>query len=502
MVRRFLLAGIFSASLFIAHAQDIPGPQSAADLDRENAKVTELISRRLSTLESGIRVSVGSFGFDGYDTSLGAYWRENLISGLSNLSGRSFTVTDGGSRTDYMVTGEITNIANIARIHVRLIKTGDASVTAGWHTDLEQTEFILNLLDTGSSSGRRISRDNHEPDGRENPLAVEAGETWINRTIHNENDQDWFLFTALNGGGAACFETSGDFDTVMELYDEEGSLLDENDDGGEDSNARIDYPLEGGKRYIARVRGYSGSTGAYGFRIQLAEISDSAMESNNTEEQAFAIDLDTEINGYFPVPSDEDWYRVEIPAEGGQFTAGTGGHVDTFITIYDGDGNEIAEDDDSGDRYNARVSVLVSGGPLYVRVTAYEGRGDYTLQTQLREPVGLDSYEPDNTRQNAKPINAGETQRRTFSQSDNDWVSFTVNQRGYYVFQARGETSNNLDTYLELFDDENIIGEDDDGGEEYSSRLRIRLDPGTYYIKIYCLDDEAGEPYLFSVDAE
>ncbi|MDR1373559.1 MAG: PPC domain-containing protein, partial [Treponema sp.] len=480
--------------MFTVYAQDVPGPQSMADLDQENAKTAELIIRRLSTMENGTRILVGNFGFDGYDTSLSVYWRENLISSLSNQPDRNFTVTDGNSQADYTVSGEIINAAGVVRIYVRLIKTGDASITTSWHTDLGLTEFVLDLLDTGSSTGRRVSRDAYEPDGRENPLVAEAGETWINRTLHDENDEDWFLFTAA-ATGMACFETSGDIDTIMELYEAEGSQLDEDDDGGDGANARIDYPLEEGKQYLAMVRAYSSETGAYRFRVQLMEIGDAAMEPNDTREQAFAVDLNTEISGYFQSPSDEDWYRVEIPAEGSQLTAYTNGRIDTLITVYDGDGKEIAGDDDSGDGYNAKVSVLVSGGSFYIRVRSYEEeRGDYTFQVQLREPAGLDSYEPDNSLQNAKPINAGETQRRSFSENDNDWVSFTVSQRGYYVFRARGENSNDLDTYLELYaENENIIDEDDDGGEEYSSRLRVQLDPGTYYINIYCLADGAGE---------
>ncbi|MDR2185604.1 MAG: peptidase [Treponema sp.] len=502
MIKRVLLAGILAACSFIVYAQDVPGPQSTADLDQESAKTAELITRRLSALENGSRVSVGNFGYDGYDTSLSAYWKENLISSLSNLPNRNYIVAEGAAQTDYTLTGEIINIIDIVRVYARLIKTGDASVTASWHTDLGQTEFVQDLLDTGSAPGSRVSRDGYEPDGRDNPLAVEP-EAWVNRSIHNENDEDWFLFAA-SGNSVACFETSGDLDTFMELYDAEGSLLDEDDDGGGGANARIDYPLEEGKKYLAVVRGYSGETGTYRFRVQFVEIADAAMEPNDTKEQAFTLALDTEIDGYFHSSSDEDWYRVDIPAGGGQLAAYTEGSIDTLITVYDGGGKEIAEDDDSGEDYNARAAVLVSGGPLYIKVSAYEGeRGAYTFQVQLREPVGLDSYEPDNAIQNAKPIEAGEIQRRTFSEGDADWVSFTVSRRGYYVFHARGESSNDLDTYLELFDkDENAIGEDDDGGEGYSAKLKIRLDPGTYYIKIFCLDNEAEEDYLFSVEAE
>jgi hypothetical protein len=490
-------------------AQDIQGPQSPADLDGEIKKIGASINQRLSGLGGGnqpARVLTGSFFFEGVETSLGSYWTQNLVSELSNMPDRGYSVilSPGPSPADYTVTGEISDLVSTVRIYTRIVTGRDSQVIVSWHTDLGKTAFLEELLDTGSSSsGARVPRDRFETDSRENPLAAEIGDFWIDRTIHNSNDEDWFLIVPA-AGGLLGMETSGDMDTYMELYDDSGSELEEDDDGGNSSNAFIEYFAEAGARYILKIRGYSGSTGRYRFRVTLTDIDVNLMEPNDTRETASAITPEEPAAAFFHSAADVDWYRVDIPAGGAQLTAYTEGRIDTLLTLYDNGGNEIAADDDSGDDYNARLSAFVPDGPAYIKADKYDGgRGIYTLFVRLREPVGLDEFEPDNTRQQAKEIAPGSPQRRSFSDEDDaDWASFRVTEAGYYVIQARGEDTNGLDTYIELFDqDGELIDEDDDGGEEYSARLRIRLDSGTYFIKVHTLDDgPIEEHYILSLD--
>ncbi|MDR2111194.1 MAG: hypothetical protein LBP32_07785 [Spirochaetaceae bacterium] len=507
--RFFTISCVIVCALALGlYAQEAGGPQSSADLDGEIRKTGALINQRLSSPGGGNqpRVMVGSFPFEGYDTSLGSYWTQNLISELSNLPGGNFSViiNSGSSPADYTISGEIGDLVNSVRIYTRLVGERDGSVIASWHTDLEKTEFLLEMLDTGDSpSGNSVSRDRYEPDGPENPLTVRPGDPWIDRTIHNSNDTDWFLIVPVSGGMLSV-TTSGDMDTFMQLHDESGSLIEEDDDGGVDTNARVDYFVDAGARYTLLVRGYSDSTGRYRFQATLSEIDDSLMEPNDTMEQAFSLTPGEPADAFFHSTDDVDWYRVDIPAGGAQLLAYTEGQMDTLLTVFDGADNEIASDDDSGEDYNARISVFVPTGPAFIMVDRYEdNRGIYTINIQLREPAGPDEFEPDNTSLQAKEIRPGVSQRRTFS-DEADWAFFNAAQEGYYIIQAGGETTTDLDTYLELFDeDEVLIDDDDDGGPDLSSRLRIRLNPGTYFIRVHALEDGLiEEHYILSVDRE
>jgi hypothetical protein len=84
-----------------------------------------------------------------------------------------------------------------------------------------------------------------------------------------------------------------------------------------------------------------------------------------------------------------------------------------------------------------------------------------------------------------------------------DWVQFRVTRQGRYVIQAAGINNRRLYTYIELFDNNlNLIDEDDDGGEGLSARLSVNLNPGVYYLKVWCLDDEPDQGYTLRIDAQ
>ena len=69
------------------------------------------------------------------------------------------------------------------------------------------------------------------------------------RTFSPPGDVDWVGFN-VSSPGDYRMRTQGEIDTYMELYDESGVLIAENDDG-DDYNAMIDYSLERGTYYIA-----------------------------------------------------------------------------------------------------------------------------------------------------------------------------------------------------------------------------------------------------------
>jgi hypothetical protein len=95
-------------------------------------------------------------------------------------------------------------------------------------------------------------------------------------------------------------------------------------------------------------------------------------------------------------------------------------------------------------------------------------------------------------------------QEHTFTTGDDiDWVKFRVSQAGRYTIRARGVNSPRLDTYIELYnEDRNLIDEDDDGGEDLDAHLSVRLRAGTYYLKVECFNSEPDQPYTIRVDAE
>jgi hypothetical protein len=348
--------------------------------------------------ERGGKVAVTQFAYKNSIPQFSSYWATQLVEELINIPNRSFILLSGES-ADLIVSGEIIEMARVVRVYTRLIRSSDRSVVANFHSDLESDSFISEmLLDGGGHSGGSPStyRDMYEPDSFDNPLPAEVSSNSdapvINRTIHGSGDEDFFLLVP-GSDGSLIMETTGNTDTVMEFFEAGSrSSLAENDDGGSDGNSRIRYTVRAGSRYIAKVRGYSGEEGSYGFRVYIIE----------------------------------------------------------------------------------QVRILP------------------------------DEFENDDSFSSAKEIQTGTPQRHTFTSGDDiDWVKFTVNQPGRYLMRARGINSNRLDTYIELYDsNRNAIDDDDDGGEDMDSRLSVRLERGTYYLKVECLDNEPDQPYTISIEAE
>jgi hypothetical protein len=488
--------------------------EAIGDLDGETTRIAGLINQRLSGLGSGsdgrpFKVKVESFLFGGGETFLGIFWKLNLSGGLSNIQARNFILLNSGADTpDYELSGEIVDLVSSIRIYTRLVQIRDGDVLGTWYSDLEKTEFLRELLaNAGASGSGQAGRDRYEPDSRERPLAVEIGGDWISRSIHAGDDTDWFVISP-DRDSPVTLETSGGMDTVMELYEGNSTRrLRENDDGGEETNARIDFSAEAGKRYIAMVKSYEGETGEYRFQALYFEAPDASMEPNDTREQAHPITPGEDVEAFFSSSSDLDWYRLEIPSEGGRFTVQTEGNYDTMLTLYDSGGNELAEDDDSGNDSNARITRVLPAGTVFIKARLYGGdssSGLYTLRTRIRADTAQDSFEPDDRFSQAKDITAGRPQTRTFSDGDDvDWVRLQIRGPGQYAIRARGESSANLDTYIELFDaDRELLEEDDDGGEGYDSYLSVRLENGTYYVKVHTLEDDPEDRYTLSVEAE
>ncbi|MDR1025123.1 MAG: leucine-rich repeat protein [Treponema sp.] len=102
--------------------------------------------------------------------------------------------------------------------------------------------------------------------------------------------------------------------------------------------------------------------------------------------QAQLITPGTPVSGSFQLTT-ENWYYLEVPAGGAIVMAHTEGSLDTVMTIYEGSGTTLDEDDDSGSGNNARINVVANEGMLYIKVRMYGGssgsRESYQLHTAV-----------------------------------------------------------------------------------------------------------------------
>ncbi|MDR0583925.1 MAG: PPC domain-containing protein [Treponema sp.] len=214
------------------------------------------------------------------------------------------------------------------------------------------------------------------------------------------------------------------------------------------------------------------------------------------------------LNRTLHTSNDEDFF-VLVPEKDGFLIAETTGDTDTYMEFFRADSREkLASNDDGSSGTNARIRYNVRAGSRYiVKVSGYEGdRGSYGFRVSFsgETHTAPDEYEDDNDFSSARDIAVGSSRQHTFTNGDDtDWLKFQIDQPGRYVIRAGGVSSNELDTIIELYDSHrNLIDEDDDGSEGYSSRLSVELQSGTYYLQVKCLDDEPSQPYTVRVSAE
>jgi hypothetical protein len=519
-MKKYLLAiPVFVLAMTFVHAQGMGESQeqteasSVSQLDIAVKTLAGNLNKKLIE-EKAAKIAVGQFAYRGNMVPLSSYWINQLTGELANIPNRSYIVLSGTAGSDWTISGEILDVAEKIRLYTRLIRSEDRAIQASFYLDIERNQQINGmLLSAGSQDGGRpssVSMDSLESDSFDSPVPYEIGANEnaqvVNRTLHS-GDEDFFLLLPA-GDGQLTMETTGSVDTYMELYNAETrEKIGQNDDGGSGGNARIRYNAQSGRRYIAKVRGYDGETGQYGFR---AYISIRAASGNFDNPVPYEIGVDESaalVNRTLDRES-EDFFLL-IPADDGQLIMETTGNTDTFMEFYNAETRQkLAEDDDGGRSGNARIRYGVQAGTRYIaRVRGFDGdTGNYGFRAYIYIQVRLseDEYEPDNDSTAAKQIETGTPQQRTFhSSNDVDWIKFQITRPGRYTIQTTGINSNRLDTYIELFDSNlNSIGEDDDGGDNADSRLSLHLENGLYYLKAECLDDNPNQPYTVSITAE
>jgi hypothetical protein len=522
-MKKYLFAILILAVTFV-HAEGILQSQEqgngnpASPLDTAVRTLAEGLNRKLIEVKAG-KIAVGQFAYRGNVVPLGSYWVNQLTGELANMPNKSYVILSGGTAgADWTISGEIIDTDNTAiRLYTRLIRTESRAVEASFHFDFEKNQQIMGLLATagsqdGRSSSSSVAADPQEPDSFDNPVSYEIGvdenAEVVNRTLHS-GDEDFFLLLPENDG-QLVMETTGSTDTYMEFYNAETrEKLGQNDDGGSRYNARIRYRVQAGTRYIAKVRGSGSSdTGSYGFRAWLP-VRTSSSGFDNPLSYEIGSDENAAVVNRTLERDDEDFFLL-LPGNDGQLIAETTGDVDTFMEFYTADTRQkLTENDDGGRSDNARIRYEVQAGKRYIAKVRGYGSGDYGqygfrawIQVQVR--LAPDEYEPDNDSASAKQIEIGTSQQHTFHTSnDVDWVKFQITQPGRYVIRTRGVNSNQLDTYIELFDSNlNSIDENDDGGDGLDSRLSLRLEKGLYYLKAECLDREPAQPYTISIEPD
>jgi len=266
--------------------------------------------------------------------------------------------------------------------------------------------------------------------------------------------------------------SSDEFDSKLELTGNGLSLR--GDNGEEGINSRLLAMLSPG-RYTLRASGYESSArGAY----RLSAVAYTLPEGLELHNGGTLTLNGPELTG---VLSGRE-LRYEMQVERRQFVT-----IDMRSDVFDaylvlngpGVSHEVA---DGATRFDARIlRTILEPGTYQITARSFGGgsnTGLFTLAASARDA-------PDSS-----PLTIG--QRRTgelLHPRPSVEHSFSVRQAGKYVIEM---TSDEIDSYLFLVRDGNLIDEDDDSGGERNARITRHLEPGEYVIEAASVDEEFG----------
>ncbi|MBC7227463.1 MAG: PPC domain-containing protein [Thermoflexales bacterium] len=210
-----------------------------------------------------------------------------------------------------------------------------------------------------------------------------------------------------------------------------------------------------------------------------------------TPEPRGALERDVPTEATLKIGGIDEWTYCSPGDEYVNIEVGARGTWDPFLEVFNEAGESIASDDDSGGEFNPYIFGLhlTDPGCYALRISAYDGYGDYQIAVRTGEPPG------------GGPISYGETVESNLAPGEQEAWTFEA-QAGDAVRISMVGSEELTDTYLELFGpDDTLLVSDDESGEGSFALIAGYLLPraGTYRIVAQSYAGESG-PYTLSLE--
>ena len=185
---------------------------------------------------------------------------------------------------------------------------------------------------------------------------------------------------------------------------------------------------------------------------------------------------------------------------------------DAYLRIEDAGGKELAKDDDSGDKLNARIRFSPPKDANYqiIATTFGGGTGAYTLKVRATGAAEKPGALPAAADGKVHAVAAGlKIEGRLSGDDPKDRVRQTSPAHVYLVKLKAGKSytidmeSNEIDSYLRLEDEKGKeLAKDDDGGDKLNARIIYRATAdGTFRVIATTFVGGAG-PYTLKIREE
>jgi hypothetical protein len=212
----------------------------------------------------------------------------------------------------------------------------------------------------------------------------------ISGMIELDNDRDYFRIDIDVDDTQLRVFTTGDMDTRGRLFDADCEEIAENDDVFGTQNFEITDYLEPGTYYVSVEEFANSGTGSYDLHVEFLVDGVGANDDypNTCDFDHSPVLTDgSMISGSIDILRDQDFFRVDVAANGTEIGATSDADFDSRGRIWDADCEEIAEndDDDTMNTLNFNVRAVVNAGTYYVSIESLgaEETGDYVVTLEL-----------------------------------------------------------------------------------------------------------------------
>ena len=315
--------------------------------------------------------------------------------------------------------------------------------------------------------------------------AIQPGE--MEKGVLPLNGEDVWTFDAQEGQyatiGLDAVDSDG-LDTYLELYDEDGIVIAEDDDGGMGTDSLIfDFQFDASGVYYIHVSAYSGA-GDYRVSLEIADASSGGGEIEFGETVEAMLrgggEHEWEFSG-----SEGDEIRIAMNA--------TEGDLDCYLELYSPDGDQLFYDDDSGQALNALIDYFVLPEDGLYRIVASDlsgESGEYELDLEMAQLEVEGNLVPGQAA--AATLELAERHHWLFEGEAGDIVNISL-----------ASDDDDLDTYLELYAPSGEqVTTDDDGGEGSSAAIWEFELPhtGTYRVVARGYNEEESGDYTITLE--
>ena len=319
--------------------------------------------------------------------------------------------------------------------------------------------------------------------------------------IDPADDEDFFKIV-LAADTDLWLYTTGDLDTVGELFDEDGVQIWGNDDGQLPHGSRnfaMQVEVPAGAYSIKVTSWAERAVGSYVLFAKAVTAPGSTIQTATLISPDTLATAGIVIPGRLESAGGLNFFRIALESPADLWLRAVG-LADTVGQLLDEDENVLFENDDggvSGSSVGFAIRAELGAGTYYVRVSGYDSAyGPYGLVARMAAPGdSMESAAPlvPNAPEPGRISNAGDS--NYFSITLPDEVVLTVNAI------THGETLPLTPTFFDDQGDElDVFTIDHDhwaavGQETVSFAVRQRLNPGTYLIQIVADPTDTG-PYI------